>query len=752
MSDSTPHEIELAAEADARAKRARDRVGDAHPEDPTKPVNTSSTANKHFDSSYQSLLFGSAGTIAKPAWSDSTKGRLAIRMFSRGIMGAALFTIGGRISRAQMLDYDPHTFEWSQAKAKPLQALAKIFDEGFGKPIAAIAASRVNTTGMTAAEAKFAKANAEWDATMFRSASYYHSTSGKMDHKHRPMNGRSLGSEMVNVSFDFAMMSVGDGMGRNFVQMIDPHIRKTWMLNDKGEKAKEGEKAHFSASKFAQSWGRSAWRIISKNQGEDWAVALPYVYQMRWQRKMLSKAFGHDKDGIKVVFDHAWNGAAYKVNNEGKIIGDYQLAGAMDLHGRFVGYNVLTLMYREGYDALGHTLKKWKEDGYQIHAPKHVDPVKGTVDAVRYGVKSFIKANLYMNPAVIPFWVMRVPQTKWRGALINTDLPEGINAIASTVKQSERVATALGHKLTIVPYSAPHAFTVPHSPLKSGPSMLNKIIDEVIVPAHHNTPAVFNYNAARHRILPGAVNQPATMYFGDHSFINPLHGMDGPHDWRHYDHYKGGFGTTFSKMLNPFGQASNWLGGKLTALSNKLPEGSVKNFVSLEDRTLLLPKGQRVGTAGGREQFMRTFVDASMAYTPYFFAKSELGLRVDDTPPTGGRGKMDNAIYGLIDNVVAVNPSKAGASVKEIWHLSTHREKVVMREGSHNNPENHIVQPKLIPNTIIHAEGRVKEEMHKPAIAPQVSEAEQSDKGWAESVTRKDLTAQFQPNDSPTRH
>ena len=113
---------------------------------------------------------------------------------------------------------------------------------------------------------------------------------------------------------------------------------------------------------------------------------------------------------------------------------------------------------------------------------------------------------------------------------------------------------------------------------------------------------------------------------------------------------------------------------------------------------------------------------------------------------------MDNAIYKLIDNVVAVNPSKTGASLKEIWRLSTHREKVVMREGSHNNPET-VAAVTATPVTVVQAEGRVKEGLQKPGIAPQVSEAEQHhDKRWAESVTRKDLSAQFQSNDSPTRH
>ncbi len=717
MTDESEHKT--AKTSTDAATRARAEELHTH----TNPTTT--TRDKHFDGSYQSMLFGSAGTLEKPAWSDSTKGRLAIRMFSRGILGAAMFTIGGRISRVQLLDYDPHTFEWSMAKEKPLQAIAKGFDEVFGKPIGKIARMRVNTKGLTEAEAKLAKANAEWDATMFRTASYYHTSSGKLDHKGRPMNGRSLGAEIVAVSFDFAMMSVGDASGRNFVQMIDPNIRKTWMVNDKGEKAKQGEKAHFSGTKFVQSLGRSAWRIISKNQGEDWAVALPYVYQMRFQRKMLSKLFAEEEKGVKIVFDHAWNGAAYKVNNQGKIVGDYQLAGAIDLHGRFVGYNVLTLMFREGYDTISNHYKQWKENGYgmHLHMPKHIDPIGAATNAVRYGVKSFIKANLYMNPAVVPFWLMRVPQTKWRGALIHSELEGSMNAIATESSLSSRIAkkaAAIG--------MAPEEFK------------------KITVIERKGADPIYNFSSAKDRITGGMANQPKTMFFDDLEVKNPLHALKGPNDPKQYEHFESGFQKTFSQAVNPFGQFCYWLGGKTANLAHELPEGKVKNFIGLPDKLLIAHKnGDKslplVGTKAGRETFARNFIDASMAYTPYFFAKSEFGLRVDDTPSTGGRGKMDNAIYGLIDNVCALNPHKTGASMKEIWNLSVHRDKVIMREGSANNPEK--------PKTVIHAEGIAAPEKLAPTTTPA---KEGSDKKWAESVVGKNLAAQFQSSNTQTRH
>ena len=71
------------------------------------------------DSSYQSYLFGSSGSEEHPAWSDSTKGRAAIRLFSRGVVGAAFFTIGGRMGKIHMQGYDPNA-SWGEIKVLAL--------------------------------------------------------------------------------------------------------------------------------------------------------------------------------------------------------------------------------------------------------------------------------------------------------------------------------------------------------------------------------------------------------------------------------------------------------------------------------------------------------------------------------------------------------------------------------------------------------------------------------------------------------
>ncbi len=698
-----------------RAKRAEKRLGDAVEGQHIEHVEVSKK-NRHIGSAYADSLFSSAGTFGKPAWSDSMGGRAAIRLVSRGIFGAAFFAIGGRISRAQLQNYNPETFEFKTAA--PLEVIAKGFDTVFGKPIAGAARGVAKLGGLGEAEAnKWA-----WNAVNFRTKSYYPSTPGVLNAHGGASNGRSLGAEIVSVSFDFAMMSVGDAMIRNFVQMIDPNIPKTWWLNDKGEVAGEHDKRHFSLSKWTQSTGLAAWRIFSKNQGEDWAVALPYVYQMRLQRHLISKALGGG--GAKIAFDGGWNGAAYKINNEGKIIGDYQLAGAMDLHARFVGYNVFTLMFRESHATMAHAFKHWKDGGYklQFHMPEHFDPLDRARKASRYLVKSFIKANMYMNPAVIPFWLMRSPQTKWRGGLINVEAERGVSALASKTSFSDRVAAA-------------------------GENGAHMIME-------HNGSPILNFNTAAGRILPHEPNHgtvPEHMYLGDKKVENPLANMQGPNDTKIYEGYKKGFSKSFSKTLNPLGRFSYWLGGKATELAHSLPDGAVKNFIGINEGTL---KGQKpVSSAVGRETFMRNMVDASLAYTPYFYAKAEFGLRVDDRPSDGTLGHMDKAIYKFMDNAAKLNLHGMKTSLKEMWHLgSTVNHDPISREGGLNEAEKKLrAQAVQKPSTSISAKGSVH---HKPAELSHDPEQnnEKSERQWAEHVAGRNLAAQFVSSTSATRH
>jgi hypothetical protein len=354
------------------------------------------------DSSYSNYLFGTAGSSDAPAWSDTVKGRIAIRAISRGIFGSIFFVVGGRMATMQMKGYNQENFDWS--KPKPfLQYIAKGIDTTLGKGIQKTVQGVASLMGKPNAEA-IGKA-----AVTFRESRHFN---GAVQER-----GRSYGSDIVNFTFDFAMASIGDATTRNVIQAIDPNVKQTWKVNDQGEMAKKGENWHFLPGEFLKWSGKTAWRVLTKNQGEDWAAAIPYAFQMKWQRSFLSNVFSKRWEGHKLVFDRNWNGGAWKINQQGQIVGDYQFVGGIDLHARFVGYNWYTLMFRETYDTIGRKFNEWKDSGYQLSAlaPEHMNPIRAAIDSVRYVTKSFIKANMYMNPAVLFFWPMRVAQNKWKG-------------------------------------------------------------------------------------------------------------------------------------------------------------------------------------------------------------------------------------------------------------------------------------------------------------------------------------------------
>lgn len=399
---NAPSEFEIDplndSEAEERAKLAAMRLGQS--EDgmgtPTGGPARSTKQTRKIDTAYQRYLFGTAGSGEHPTWSDSTAGRAAIRLVSRGVFGAAAFAWGGRYAFEQLKGYTPHNVDSS----KPLQVLAKRFDSTFGAAIkyAVKLGARISHTPQEA------------ERIAERAMTFRQTLAG---------GGRSYGAEVVGVTFDFAMASIGDALARNTIEVLDPNTKKTWLVNDKGETAAPGEKKHFDFGKWAKACASTGWRILSKNQGEDWAAGIVYVFQMKAQRSWLNKLF----KGHAIAFDNNWNGGAYKVDSAGKIIGDYQLPGALDLHARFVGYNWYTLMFREGYDTIANGWQKWKENGFALSSlvPNNLNPIDGAGWLARYVTKSFIKANIYMQPAVIPFWMIRSPQSKWRGQQIAAD-------------------------------------------------------------------------------------------------------------------------------------------------------------------------------------------------------------------------------------------------------------------------------------------------------------------------------------------
>jgi len=597
--------------------------------------------NQNETSAYEEYLFGQ-GTYIKgtnlKAWNDTTQGRTGVRLISRGLFGAAAFAWGGRVSGKLLQNYHPN--EFNPEKANALQWLAKGFDTVLGKPIA-FAAKSLAPKGRKEMWAS--------EAVTFRHKAYYHDQPGKTA-------GRSLGAEMVAMTFDFASASVGDATARNIIQSFDPALRKPW----------QDDKGNFSVSEMAKHVGNATWRVFSKNQMEDWGAALPYVYQMKFQRQAISNHF----PGFKLTSDRAWNGGAFKMNSAGKVVGDYQLPGLIDLQFRFAGYNWYTLMYRETYDAIAGGFKKWKQHNYEIKMPHSDDPVHDVASAIvhpfRYIAKSFVKSQIYMIPAVPFFWMWRTPQTKWRSSAVM--LGDGSqNAYASRVPQTAEDLHAYSDLATKeLRYASP---TVRFSTdLK---------------------------DSTKFGIDPGGIHtnpfykQGDDLFFGTRRVPNAsgLGRGDAPFKWSNQK-------TLTAKLLNPFGWISYKVGSAGVHLMDHLdPTGN--RFKVLFSNDLLQ-----------RELRFRSFSDASLAYTPYFIAKSELALRVDDRGPEGSLGKMDKALYGAIDNIATFNVKGLGDSVHQIGNLLRNRpEEVSAREGAYNG--------KIVTDEQLAAQARILKEKHK---------------------------------------
>lgn len=684
---------------------------------------------------YEEYLYGrsilSSGKH-KPNWASTTKGRLAIRVVSRGVVGAAFYAWANRYVGEALNSYESNK-SWSELKG-PLQYVAKGFDEVLGRGIQSGARLFTSNKALIGNTVRFRK------KLLF-------------DRHQQPgaLPGRSLGAEMVAVTFDFSAMSFGDGLARNVIQAFDPNLPQPWFKDKDGLATTRGQ-GKFDAAEWGKSLLRSSWRIVTKNAGEDWFAALPYVYQMKWQRQAIAKIPGFFEDGkiintadehrpfggFKLGSDHNNNGGSLKINKDGHVTGDYQLGGVLDLQGRFVGYNVYTLIYRDLYDMIGNTIKKVRDGDLHMnfHMPKHplVSVIDSAAISARYFAKSFIKANLFMQPSVPFFWITRVPQSKRRSNFVLEEALPGVdqhnqrNALGVTAERAQ------GFKDSGLRY-----------PLRDD---LAKTIGGSTGNLHFND---------RYPDVP-------------HPYSPEMQGVNGsnPFSWKSCK-------TITSKILNPFGwicwQAGNGLNGLASGVINN--EKYNNHWVG----------GILGRTPGQRGDFFRNYVDASFSYTPYFMAKDEFGLRVNDAPTGGGIGKMDTAIYDLIDNVSTFRFKKALGSAQEIGHLWRHLpsdvhhaegsiaeeteakrlQKVAAAQSQAIKPapvstpttkvQATTVQYNVAPPT--HLNHTTSAEAVKAAQAPANAQKQDDDqatgKGWAESLTSRKLAAAFPPT-QPTVH
>lgn len=503
-------------------------------------------------------------------WKDSEQGRGAIRMFSRGVLGAGAFTWGGYFAATQMRGYNP------LLRSKNfVQMIAKTYDVLAGKPIKAL----VNALGYDGE--KF---------LTFRPSMQLEGYGGKM--------GRSLGHEVIGVTFDFGAMSCGDFWGRKIADTLDPNIKIDWK-DDQGN-IDPGK----AASRFAKNW----WTAITYAAGEDWAVAVPYVLTMRHiGTPAINKMFpGYARD-----FDMNGNGSTLLVNEKGRIRGNLTAAGVLNFWERFTTYNVGTLMFREAYNWIGDRFAFTRDTGRLPPIlnsatdggndnPQH--PVlEGARELVQWAARDAVKASIYMIPAVPFFWVTRVPQHKYRGYFMHPE--KGILKYRIGAREEPLRA----HSLSIDPE---FKSTTPVFFEKTGEAAENPF-----------THATFN--------AYGKYDPHAKTYGFWDTLLTPV----------------GYVNDGIRYLFHPIGK---WL--------DRNPDAARRFGVELD----VSPTG-RIKLQSGRA-VVNTFVNASIAYTPYFWMKSDvLAHKWDD-------GRTDISIERALDGAAKLNAGEVKAGIGELGH------------------------------------------------------------------------------------
>jgi hypothetical protein len=548
-------------------------------------------------------------------WMNQSPGkRLAIRTFSRGVMGAAFFTVGGLVAKKWMHGYDVEKgfFDQTvrdeagvtQAIRNPLNFIAKLVDTVVGVPIEA-------TVKAVTGNEELAK-----NSVLFRPTFRARSQADGL----RPW-GRSLGQEVVDVTFDFFCASIGDALGRDIIGFFDPNVKKDW-INDKG---------HVDFPKAVHHALKSVTRYVTYNGGEDWAVAIPYVYFMKGQRKLIdhfSPGFKYDSDQSK--FGGSFKLAGNPIGADGKVdyhhsphvVGSYALEGMLDLQTRFTVYNVGTLMYREMYNYLDNRIHGKTDHLYGD--PSRPDNKKmGLLDKIgetaKWMARSAIKGVIIMTPAVPFFGVFRANQFKNEGLFIHPEL--GMMTRKDTKDPTGRKNKPV---FSAEPYIRP------------------EVSDLDVSYSRYNSSLLKNNGIPFERTGPmqGASANPGAWVEDKFHPYRVGHGIG--------ERMSNSIARGQNKISHGFDQ-------KLIALSNKNP-----TFMKGVKRSLGLNQKKDL------TDIFHPFARASMSYTPYMWAKAEAANLWDN-------GEMDMAAERVIDGAVKLNWREVKAGLGEVSNAILHK-------------------------------------------------------------------------------
>ena len=330
---------------------------------------------------------------------DSFAGRVAIRTFSRGVIGAGFMATTGVLTNG----YHPGVaYEELGAIQKGFRKMENGLDAVF-EPIARVFTKEANP--------KFCN-SINFNPVQVEEAIARH---GKgLATTVDSITGRTIGQDMFDLSFSYAMGSVGDAWGRRLAALADPNVKTGW----------QDEDGHLDLGKMAKSTVRAAVKILAYNQAEDWAASIPYVWQVRAHRKWLTEMY----PGAEHLLDQRLGGAAHRIEvipptQEGdlakvKVTGDYSHVYWQDTAPRFGMYNMYTLVFRDLFNHAGYKMQEWRDHGAALDFSFVQHPIQNSLglaqDTVEYLGKSTIKAGANMFAAAGIFPLLRSPVAKFR--------------------------------------------------------------------------------------------------------------------------------------------------------------------------------------------------------------------------------------------------------------------------------------------------------------------------------------------------
>ncbi len=454
----------------------------------------------------------------------------------------------------------------------------------------------------------------------------------------RKLNGRSLGHEMVDTTFSFAMGSIGDATGRHLVSVLDPNVRKDW-IDEKG----------IHPLGMLKSLRDAAWDILSYRQMEDWVVALPYVYTMKAMRPLQAKLSPNSKIGI----DSNYGPMSVISKDASHYLGDTAVTAAINLQLRFSLYNFYTLMFRDSYHHAAHSYVTWKQNNFSI-APEHNVETdhkdkphhslgEKAVGAFNYAAMSFIKSQTWMTPAVLFFWPQRLSLIKSNGRIVFADADNQNNSgIVTNRPRRDPPLDVIGQH---------HLYASPDMTVTASPATmyLNNGVLKFRDDKSKDALSQNWYPEPRRSTPQAAQGNPRSAYINEQEITNASRVMSDKGEsvaTANYDPYKARKGDSIlGAMMNPVGRM-------MYSMQTTLEKG-IKSIVNPEN---LVP-----GTTGYRyfkntEFLSNRLVSNALSYTPYMIAKAELENKVNTVA-------ADASLYRAIEGAEHLDMKEARAGL-----------------------------------------------------------------------------------------